>query len=196
MPRRRKNAQFARKLLPQTIDDVFAEFGIVDAATQVQANRWPVDVFYKNLNDLYPDYAIIYIPPPEAIRPKLSVYQQVFVFADYSVRKIAPIALDAVGLKAEAAKLRKLPKIVDKDTSFAAADAARDAQNAGDAAFHAAYDARRVAANANAARAADATGVHISADNAAGGAAYAAYYAAKLNPEATWDAVTEMLYTL
>jgi hypothetical protein len=195
MPRR-KNAEFTRKPLPQTIDDLFAEFGVSDDASQAQANRRLVDDFYKTMNAKFPADAIVYIPPPESIHPKLSVAQQGFVFADYAVRQIAPIALDATGVKYQAAKLRKLPKIVDKDTSFAAADAARDAQNAGDAAFHAAYDARRVAANANAARAADATGVHISADNAAGGAAYAAYYAAKLNPEATWDAVTEMLYTL
>jgi hypothetical protein len=211
MPKR-KNAQFTRKSLPNTLDDVFAEFGVVDDATQAQGDRRHVNKFYVTLNELYPADAIIYIPPPEAIRLKLSADQQAFVFADYAVRQIAPIALEAAGFTAEATKLRKLPRIVDVDTAAGAVKAALGATDIGLAAVNAANVAGAGGAAVKAARgaagvasaaayAADsardaaysaATRCHIAADNAAS----AAYGAAKLNLEATWDAVTEMLYAL
>jgi hypothetical protein len=211
MPRR-KNAEYTRKPLPQTIDDVFAEFGVVDDATQVQGDRGPINVFYRKLNDLYPGNTVVYIPPPESIHPKLSEEQQAFVFADCAIRRIAPIALDAVGLKAEAAKLRKLSKIVDYATAAAAhstTHVARAAANPGARAAAAAYAAAAnrgdrygysaaESAHYAAASAADRYGYSVvpNAHNVARNAAYAANAAAELNPEATWDAVTDMLYAL
>jgi hypothetical protein len=203
MPRRRKNAEFTRKYIPTTIDDVFAEFGVVDDAIQAQANRRLVDKFYKALNRAFPGDAIIYIPPPTAIRPKLSEEQQALVFADYAVRKITPIALDAAGLdpdfgialnaaglKAKATKLRKLAKIVDYDTADAVVDIA---DNIFRSTMDTDYNASEVALAASAAARAI---CHADADGAAYHAARAADYAARLNPEAVWDAVTDMLYAL
>lgn len=58
-----------------------------------------------------------------------------FIAADFAVRVVAPIGLEAAGLKGEAAKLRALPEIVDERT-------ARAARAAADAAAYAAARAR------------------------------------------------------
>jgi hypothetical protein len=197
---RRKNAEFTRKLLSQTTDDVFAEFGVVDDVTQVQGNRGFVDTFYETLNKIYPGNAIIHIPPPKAIRPKLSEQQQIFVFADYAIRRIAPIAMDAAGLNAEAAKLRKLPEIVDMDTAKAVNRAATKytfAYDPYDPAYDVGYPAvesavKGVGAAANQLlqrRRHPGRDIYLYVANTAA-------EAAKLNPEATWDAVTDMLRAL
>lgn len=57
-----------------------------------------------------------------------------FAFADFAVRIVAPLALDAAGLKNEAAKLRALPEIMDRETARAAAAAAEAAAEAAAAA--------------------------------------------------------------
>ena len=80
-------------------------------------------------------------------------------FADWSVREIAPLTLESIGLSAEADKLRSLSEIVDDQSARAAADAARAAADAADAADadDAADDAARAArAAADAARSANA----------------------------------------
>ena len=167
-----------------------------------------VDAFYKNIKKEIPGKTPVPIPPPASVHPKHDAQTQAFIFADYAVRKFAPIALDAAGYKAEAAKLRKLRKIVDADTVLparqAAADAAADTVTDG-AAPHTAYYAAHVAADAAyyaarvAARLTDAKdyifAAHVGAD-AAGFAGEAACKAAKLNPDATWAAVTEMIAAL
>jgi hypothetical protein len=182
---------------------MFAEFGVAADATQAQANRRLVYAFYGILDVYNPADTIIYIPPPESIHPKLSEEQQAFVFADYAVRKIAPIVFDAAGLKAEAAKLRKLPEIVDNGTVEAAFDVISFAREAATVAAEAraAHSTLAIATADIARRSADGA---VSADvyydafatEAAAAAAVSAQYAAKLNPEATWDAVTTMLYAL
>ena len=74
--------------------------------------------------------------------------QRGFIATDFAVRVVAPIALEVVGLKDEATKLRALAPIADKATARAAAYAARAAAAyAADAARDAA-DAARAAADA------------------------------------------------
>jgi hypothetical protein len=183
-----------------------------------------VDAFYAEIDARLPGDTPVPIPPSVFfMSPKHDLLSQAFIFADYAVRKFAPIALDAAGLKAKATKLRKLPKIVDAATADAAADAASDA--ASDAARDAAasFAASDAAASFAASFAADFAAVaaaNVAAYDAAAAArdaaayardaaayaydaaayAYAAYAAAaaaaELNPEATWEAVTEMLKSL
>lgn len=50
--------------------------------------------------------------------------------ADWAVRVLTPLALDAAGLSAEAATLRALPPVTDGPTARAAEHAARDAERA------------------------------------------------------------------
>jgi hypothetical protein len=189
---RRKNASFTGSALHGGGDDT----------------RKLVEAFYALINEEIPGSTPVPIPPPESVQPKHDAQTQAFIFADYAVRKFAPIALDAAGYKAEAAKLRKLRKIVDAGTvlpaSQAAADAAADtvtdvaaphtARQAAHVAADAAYYAARVAA-----RLTDAKdfifAAHVGVD-AAGFASEAACEAAKLKPDETWAAVNEMLAAL
>ena len=102
-------------------------------------------------------------------------------FADWSVREIAPLTLESIGLSAEADKLRSLSEIVDDQSARAAADAARaaadaaDAADADDAADDADYAARA------AADAADADDADDAADDAARAARAAADAARSAN---------------
>jgi hypothetical protein len=69
-----------------------------------------------------------------------------FLAADYAVRVFSPITLDAAGKGDEAAKLRALPPIVDRDSAIVGRDAAADA--AAYAAAAAAYADADAAADA------------------------------------------------
>jgi len=180
--KRRKNASFTGSALHGGGDDT----------------RMLVKAFYAQINEEIPGSTPVPIPPPESVQPKHDAQTQAFIFADYAVRKFAPIALDAAGYKAEAAKLRKLRKIVDADTALPARQAAAEARGLKRFAAHVAADAAYYAARV-AAHLADAKdyifAAHVGAD-AAGYAGEAACKAAKLNPDATWEAVNEMLAAL
>ena len=173
--RRRKNASFT---LHQTYGSGHGDRTLTQA-------------FYAMLNKLYPGSTPVPIPPESQVHPKHDVETQTFIFVDFAVRKIAPIALRAARLKVEGAKLEKLKQITNKETADAAANAAayayEDVAAFADAGVHnAAYDAAADAVS----HAADAV------DDAAVAAAHATHYAAKLNPDATWAAVNEMLQAL
>ena len=99
--------------------------------------------FVRRLNDRMPDDAA----RTKHLRPLLKQLigtrstteieiKRGFIAADFAVREALPMALEARGKKAEAAKLRALGPIVDK----ASAQRARDAAAA--AAAYAAYAAR------------------------------------------------------
>jgi hypothetical protein len=146
-----------------------------------------VDAFYKSINEQIPGKTPVPIPPPASVHPKHDAQTQAFIFADYAVRKLAPISLEAAGLKTEASKLRKLPKIVDKATARAADSAA--------------YNAGAFVASSAAGYAADLSNYTTDrADDYATAAQMTGYVAAassaELNPDATWEAVNEMLAAL
>ena len=169
-------------------------------------SRELVEAFYDQINKLIPGSTPVPIPPLESVHPKHDERTQIFIFADYAVRKFAPIALDALRRTDEANNLRSLKQVWNESTAAAAyreaagaaitaAARARAADpayaaDAADAAASAAYDAPRAAYaygdDAFAASAADLPKF----------AAYAACNAAKLNPDATWEAVNEMLAAL
>jgi hypothetical protein len=197
-----------------------------------------VDAFYAEIDARLPGDTPVPIPPSVFfMSPKHDLLSQAFIFADYAVRKFAPIALKVAGLKTEASKLRNLPEIVDEATANAAANAAAAAAVAATkAAAVAAKAAARAAARATTKAAAVAAKAAVAATKAAAeaakAAAYAAAYAAsdaaayaydaaayaydayaaaaaaaaaitvvraayaELNPEATWEAVNEMLAEL
>lgn len=79
--------------------------------------------------------------------------QRAYLAADWAVRTIAPIALDACGLHKNSKTLRELPEIIDKATANAA-NAAAYAAYAASAASAAAYAAYAAAADDAAAYAA------------------------------------------
>jgi len=128
-----------------------------------------------------------------------------FACADWAIREIAPLAIDACGKAPElAAELRALPPIVDKATALAGRDVARRAKRKLRAYAYA--DAYAAAAYADAyadAYAADAAYADASAADAAyAAAAYAdAAYAAAAYADASaadakrpfWDASLAML---
>jgi len=178
---RRKNADFTGSAL----------HGGGDGAREL------VNAFYYHINRKIPGSTPVPIPPPDSVHPKHDKDSQLFIFIDYAARKIAPIALDAAGLRPEAAKLRKLSKIVDRKTAQAAARAGRALQDyarnvvsggAGD-------DAIYTAAQATYAAFLCIQG-GVDFEGPARGAADVAFYAAELNPDATWAAVNEMLAEL
>jgi hypothetical protein len=150
-----------------------------------------VDEFYSSVNREIPGSTPVPIPPPESVHLKHDLNAQAFIFADYAVRKIAPIV---VGV------LRELPEIVDEDT------ASRGAYNAkaviGQFAPAPAYVTRVVtSAVRTATYAADAVdddkaAARTAARSAARNAAKTACEAAKIDPDATWAAVNEMLQAL
>ena len=72
--------------------------------------------------------------------------KRAYLYADYAVRKFAPLALHSVGLKKEAVQLAKLKKIKDEKTSNAAAAAAAYAYLSDDAAKKAPSNAAAAAA--------------------------------------------------
>jgi hypothetical protein len=155
-----------------------------------------VDAFYKSIKKEIPGKTPVPIPPPASVHPKHDAQTQAFIFADYAVRKLVPISLEAAGLKTEASKLRKSPKIVDKATAHAADAAVYRAGAYADDAAAAVGGGMGVGAYAadKSKYATDRAGDYA---HAAGLTGYiAARYAAALNPEATWEAVNEMLAEL
>jgi hypothetical protein len=98
--------------------------------------------------------------------------RRAFRVADEAVRVWAPMALDKAGRSKDAARLRSLPPIVDRDSAMVAKSAA----NAYAAAAAATYAAADAAANAAATYAANAEAAAYAeaAANAAANAAYAA----------------------
>jgi len=169
-------------------------------------DRSLIHYFYARLNGRYPDDTPIPIPPESQIHPQHDTETQTFIFADFAIRKIAPIALRAVGLTQLAAALEQLDPITNKKTAAVASDRARavaavaakaqrdlrlphGAFGAADAAFVGAYyvaNPTDVAARAH----------RAFADAVVGAAASAVANAAELDPDATWAAVNEMLQAL
>jgi len=91
--------------------------------------------------------------------------RRAYTFTDTAVRVLAPLALDAAGLGAEAERLRALPPVVDRTTARAAAVRAADAADAAVCAAAvraAAVRAAAVRAADAAVRAADAAAVWVS----------------------------------
>jgi hypothetical protein len=90
----------------------------------------PVIAAYgRILNDIMPDgqrqRLIPFIPRLLASRSTRAVEQKrAYLAADYAVRLFTPLALDVHGLKKEAAALRALTPITDKETAEAAAETA------------------------------------------------------------------------
>ena len=183
-------------------------------------DRTLIQAFYAELNRLYPGATPIPIPPESHVNPKHDVKTQKYIFADLAVLKIAPIALRVAGLEDLAAKFKKLDPITDEKTAYKAytfvrddvvrttankADSARyfahkaegDAYRAARAAREAAYGAHYAVQNAaDAAKAEAGYAFDANAADAVTSAARAAYQAAESNPEATWEAVHEMLQAL
>jgi hypothetical protein len=148
----------------------------------------PLATFYRLIDIRIPGRTPVPIPPNYDVHPRHDAETQAFIFADYAVRKFAPIFLDARGGEDDstsAAKLRKLPKIVNRDTAKAAAssDVARRILGAGGVADEGdAFAAARAAT--------------YDFNMAASFAAATACHAAELNPDATWEAVNEMIVEL
>jgi hypothetical protein len=90
--------------------------------------------------------------------------ERAFRFADWAVREVTPVALEARGLVDAARLLRQATPVVDETTARAAAAAANAANYAANAANYAVADAADAA--------------NYAANAAANGAAYAAYAAA------------------
>ncbi len=113
--------------------------------------------------------------------PELIV-KRAMLCADRAVRVFAPMALDALGYKEEAAKLRSVAEIVDRATALAGRRVARDAADyassasADSAASSADYAAASAAAASSAA--ADYAAASSADYAAASAAAYAAAHAA------------------
>jgi hypothetical protein len=108
-----------------------------------------------------------------------------YAAADFAVRVVAPIALEARGRKVDADKLRALDPIIDRATALKAQKT--DAAYAADAAAYAAY----AAAAAAAAAAADAAAA-AAADAAAAAADAAAAAARTTLYELTIDCIKKM----
>ena len=79
------------------------------------------------------------------------IQRRAYAFADWTVREVAPLALESAGMLTHARTLRELPEIVDIETALAA-DAYAAARAAADAAHAAAYAASARASAAHAAR--------------------------------------------
>jgi hypothetical protein len=154
-------------------------------------SRELVEKFYNELHVHFPGSTPVPIPPPESVHPKHDRVTQAFIFVDYTVRKIAPIALDTVGLRTEASKLRKLEKIVGDDTAYAAE---LDVHRAHRAATQATIN--RDDRDARAVRDAARYAYNTIMTRRLIYAAIATYAAAHLDPDATWAAVNEMLAAL
>ena len=91
----------------------------------VAGDRTFVDYFYRKLNKLLPTEEEIAIVPPDQVNPARSSQDQMFVAADYCVRKILPEITDLFDWGAEVTpKLRALKPVVDKKTAGKAAHAA------------------------------------------------------------------------
>ncbi len=157
-----------------------------------------VSEFYRAIDERIPGNTPVPIPPPESIHPRRLLPAQCYIFADYAVRRFAPIQLEATEFSHEAEVLRNLPKITNRDTLNRAMDKATNAQK--DVYEHTKpfyTDSYTVIDDA---RAALTTvfdyNVPSTDTRTALYAAMAACRAAKVNPGETWKAVKEMLKSL
>ncbi len=172
-------------------------------------SRELVEQFYDSINLNIPGSTPVPIPPPESVHPTHDAQTQAYIFADYAIRKLAPIALDEIGLRTEANKLRKLSKIVNRNTAQEGVEAALRAAGEASSVYHA-NEASSVYNSRLAEEAETAYKVVGFGATTAGKsleylvnfrpltfyAADAVCNAAKLNPKATWAAVNEMLGAL
>lgn len=155
--------------------------------------------FYRKLDELYPGTTRIPIPPESHIHPKHYTETQNFIFVDFAVRKIAPIALRAARLEALAADLERLNPLIDLKSATSIAvqrtlEHSRDA--ASNAPFIVPYFALEAVCSAQREGTSNDNILDDRAMYAADFVADAAYHAASLNPTATWAAVNEMLQAL
>ena len=109
--------------------------------------------FVRKLNDRIGDDAM----RTRILRPLLplllgtggdreTMVRRAYIAADFAVREAAPIALEARGCPEDAAKLRALDPIVDRDSALKARDAAADADAAAASYAAASYAAASYAA--------------------------------------------------
>jgi hypothetical protein len=164
-----------------------------------------VESFYRRIESYFPEITPVPIPPLNSVHPSANQIDQAFIFADYAARKILPIVLDAVKVSG-ARKLRNLPTIVGYDSGMDARKAIEavsaqmvdmpDAWFAAYAATHAVstvtildefpdQDISQYTIDYASIEGMVATDTAIVVANAA-----------KLNPNATWKAVREMLAEL
>jgi hypothetical protein len=165
-------------------------------------SRELVEQFYFTIDLCFPGSTPVPIPPLDSVHPTHDAQTQAYIFADYAIRKLAPIALDEIGLRTEANKLRKLSKIVNRNTAQEGVEVALRA--AGEASS--VYNANpRLAEEAETAYKVVAFGATTAGKSLeylvnfrplAFFAADAFCNAAKLNPKATWAAANEMLAAL
>ena len=157
-------------------------------------DRRLVRAFYEVLNEQFPGNTPVPIPPESHVHPQHGL-SQALIFADYAVRKIAPIALRAQGFAEHAYKLATCQRVDDDESAYAAAQVDYDAHDANPE--HAiTYISEIANAAAQYYDAHDATESYLSARNVCQEVGQLVANAAKLNPEATWDAVNEMLQAL
>src|SRR3990167_8767596 len=151
------------------------QFCVMEGVAYAAGEKWTdrpktacrvLTAFCIGINDRAPDdirqRLIPYIPRLIGTRSTRAIeLRRMYLLVDVAVREFAPIAMEHGGRKAQAAKLRTLPPIIDRTTAKIAAAAAAAA---------AAYASAAAAAAADAAAAAAAT----TADAAAAAAAAAA----------------------
>lgn len=77
-------------------------------------------VFYSALHKRYPGNTPIPIPPLETVHTKHGPVDQALIFADFIVRKIAPIALEKLPLDSYAMMLADCEPITDLNSAEAA----------------------------------------------------------------------------
>ena len=80
----------------------------------------PLVVFYGALDKRYPGNTEIPIPPLETVHTKHGPVDQALIFADFIVRKIAPIALEKLHLDSYAMTLAGCERITDLNSAEAA----------------------------------------------------------------------------
>jgi hypothetical protein len=156
-----------------------------------------ISLFYKTIDKEIPGKTPIPIVPPHSIQARLVAQAQAAVFADYAVRTIAPIALDAAGFPSEADKLRSARKIAGLDSVKSAEDALEDANKS-------VQYFMQISRGATRARCKDVMSVLTDAAYAvaqlnaesAEAAALAACTAARHKPDEVWAAISSMLNNL
>lgn len=189
------------------------EFCLFEAVAYLAGEPWSVAPdgtcpvlrgFLGLLNDLLPDDATrtrLLVPLiPRLVDSRTgsaTTRRRACRLADFAVREVAPIALDAAGWRGEAGALRRLPPVHDAPTARSAAVGARQAAAAAYAAAHA-VDAAAVTmaaytSTADAADAADAAArlddgpdeaaAEAALSDAAGWSAYAVAAAATVASE-------------
>lgn len=156
-----------------------------------------VSEFYRAIDERIPGNTPVPIPPPESIHPRHLLHTQSYIFADYAVRRFAPIQLEAAKFSHEAEVLRNLPKIVNENTLNKAMDTATNAQEHiysqhtkpyWDDSYTTIDDARAALASVD---------VHgATVNRVARHAGIVASSAAMYDPQETWKAVKEMLKSL